>query len=123
MTVIERKPRNNLAGIGRRDILKGEPPLRKHSVSSQEQETIITFNKEDAEAHVFTYEETWQRHFEKTLGIKPETENGFGGKSYSIDKKRIKMPHLPKKMTAEQKAKSAARLTKMRIAKKTAATG
>ena len=34
-------------------------------------------------------------------------ENGFGGKEYEIDKKRILMPRVPRKLSAEVKQKMA----------------
>ena len=74
-------------------------------LSKYEQETIITFNKEDDVAYIFTYEKTWQRHLEKKLGLKPTMNNGKEGKEYQIDKKRIKMPHAPRK-TKKRKAET-----------------
>lgn len=62
-------------------------PLTKY-----EQETIINFNKGDKMATIFTYEESWQRHLEKKLGLKPTLVNGFGGRGYEIDKRRIRPP-------------------------------
>jgi hypothetical protein len=61
-------------------------------LSSYEQETIISFNKAEDIAHIFTYEKTWQKHLEKKLGLKPVMDNGFGGKEYELPKLRIKPP-------------------------------
>jgi len=72
-----------------------------------EQETIISFNKEDKSAYVFTYEATWQTHFEKKLKIKPFMDNGYGGKEYIIDKTRIKMPHAPRKSKLSKEQRTA----------------
>ncbi len=79
-----------------------------------EQETIINFNKGEHVASVFTYEGTWQRHFEQKLGLKPVMDNGHGGKEYEIDKSRIRKPQLPKKMTDENRKRAAERLAKAR---------
>ncbi len=62
-----------------------------------EQETIINFNKEEKIAYIFTYEKTWQKHLEKRLGLKPTMDNGFGGRGYQVDKKRIPKPRVPRK--------------------------
>lgn len=63
-----------------------------------EQETIITLNKEEKEASVFTYDVIWQRHLEKKLGLVPVMKNSHGGREYYIDKKRIKMPRAPRQV-------------------------
>ena len=75
-------------------------------LTKYEQETIINFNKEESVAHIFTYEKTWQKHLEKKLGLKPVMDNGFGGKEYEIDKKRIPMPRAPRKLSLFWKSTS-----------------
>lgn len=80
-------------------------------LSNYEQETIINFNKDEAIAHIFTYEKTWQQHLEKRLGLKPTLDNGFGGKGYEIDKKRIRPPRTPVKLSAETRKRLAKRLS------------
>jgi hypothetical protein len=87
----------------------------RRRLSSYEQETIITFNKDEAIAHIFTYEKTWQQHLEKRLGLKPTMDNGFGGKEYEIDKKRIRPPKAPVKLSAEARAKLVGRLHQSRV--------
>jgi len=82
----------------------------RRGLSNYERETIINFNKGEAVAHIFTYEKTWQQHLEKRLGLKPILDNGFGGKEYEIDKKRIRPPRAPIKLSTEAKAKLASRL-------------
>ena len=82
----------------------------RRRLSNYEQETIINFNKDEAIAHIFTYEKTWQQHLEKRLGLKPTMDNGFGGKEYEIDKRRIRPPRAPVKLSAEARAKRIARL-------------
>lgn len=86
----------------------------RRRLSSYEQETIINFNKDEAIAHIFTYEKTWQQHLEKRLGLKPTMDNGFGGKGYQVDKKRIKLPRPPIKLSEKAKAQRAKRLADAR---------
>lgn len=82
-----------------------------------ERETIINFNEADELASIFTYDRAWQRQLEKKLGLKPVMDNGSGGKEYEIDKKRIKPPRAPKKLSPEDKAKIASRLANSRKSK------
>jgi len=82
-------------------------------LSNYEKETIITFNKADDIAHIFTYEKTWQKHLEKRLGLKPVMDNGFGGKDYEIEKKRIRPPRAPVRLSAEARAKLIKRMKAM----------
>ena len=86
----------------------------RRRLSNYEQEPIINFNKDEAIAHIFTYEKTWQQHLEKRLGLKPTMDNGFGGKAYEIEKKRIRPPRAPIKLSADARAKLAARLRQSR---------
>jgi len=83
-------------------------------LSASEQESIINWNKEEKTARIFTYEKTWQQHLEKKLGLKPLYDNGFGGREYEIDKKRIPKPRAPKKFSAETKQKMAKRMADIR---------
>jgi len=59
-----------------------------------EKETIITFNKEEKHAVIFTYEKTWQKHLEIRFNLTPVIDNGYGGKEYHLPKNRIKMPRV-----------------------------
>jgi len=86
----------------------------RRRLSSYEQETIINFNKAEDVAHIFTYEKSWQQHLEKNLGLKPTLDNGFGGRGYEIDKKRIRPPRAPVRLSAEARAKLAHRLRQSR---------
>lgn len=72
------------------------------SLTKFERETIINFNEAEAIAWVFTYSKKWQSHFENKLGIKPVSENSFGGKEYTIDKSRIRPPRVATNKTKEQ---------------------
>ena len=83
----------------------------RHRLSNYEQETIIIFNKDEAIAHIFTYEKGWQQHLEKRLGLKPTADNNFGGKAYEIDKRRIRTPRAPVKLSAEARKRLAKRLS------------
>jgi len=89
----------------------GRVKQMRRRLSNYEQETIINFNKDEAIAHIFTYEKTWQQHLEKRLGLKPTMDNGFGGKGYEIDKKRIRPPRTPVKLSAETRKRLAKRLS------------
>ncbi len=75
-----------------------------------EKETIIIFNEAEGTAHIFTYNRRWQRHLESKLGLTPLMDNGYGGKEYEIDKKRIRPPRAPMRLSLEARAKLAKRL-------------
>jgi hypothetical protein len=79
-----------------------------------EQETIISFNKAEDVACIFTYEKTWQKHLEGKLGLKPVMDNGFGGKEYELPKSRIKLPRAPRRLSDSAKKKLAERLHRNR---------
>lgn len=77
-------------------------------ISLEEQETIITFDESSHEAFIFTYSKKWQRRLENVLKIKPSMDNGFGGREYPIDKRRIPLPKVKRKtktLSAEAKKK------------------
>jgi len=86
-------------------------------LSNEDKETVIRFDETPGKGVIFTYNKTWQSHLEKKLGLKPVWENGYGGKEYEIDKKRIPMPRAPRKLTAEQRKKLGERLNKARSLK------
>ena len=92
---------------------------KRHGLSAYEQETIITFNKEESIANIFTYEKTWQKHLEQRLGLKPVMNNGFGGKEYQLPKGLIPMPRVKRQYSEQTKKKMAARLSKIRGRQKT----
>lgn len=83
------------------------------TLSAYEQETIISFNKAEDIAHIFTYEKTWQKHLERKLGLKPVMDNGFGGKEYEIEKKKVRPPRAPVRLSSEARAKLAKRMKNM----------
>lgn len=83
-----------------------------------ERETIINFNELEKTASIFTYNKVWQQHLEKNLGLKPIMKNGFGGKEYEIDKKRIPMPRVPRVLSPEARAKAVETLKNARSYKK-----
>ncbi|MFC1980428.1 hypothetical protein ACFLVS_06300 [Chloroflexota bacterium] len=85
------------------------------TLTNYEQETIINFNKGEDIAHIFTYEKTWQQLLEKKLGLKPLYDNGFGGREYEIDKKRIKPPRASRRLSDSAKKKLVARLQGNRV--------
>lgn len=82
-------------------------------LSNYEKETIINFNEGEDVASIFTYNKSWQKHFERTLGLKPIMDNGRGGKEYEIPKKRIKPPRALKKLSDEARAKLSKRMKDM----------
>lgn len=73
------------------------------NLSMYERETIINFNQAGKLARIFTYEEKWQRHIETKLGLEPIYDNGYGGKEYEIEKKRIPMPRVKIILSPEEK--------------------
>lgn len=87
----------------------------KSKLTPYEQETIITFNKEEKIAYIFTYSKTWQTHLEKRLGLKPTMDNGFGGKEYQLPKNKIKPPRASMKLSDDARKKRADRLRRNRI--------
>ncbi len=84
------------------------------TLSNYEKETIINFNEAENVATIFTYNKSWQKHLEKKLGLKPTTDNGYGGREYQIPKKRIRPPRAPVELSAEARAKLADRLHQSR---------
>ena len=83
------------------------------SLSRVEQETIVNFNQGEDKAYVFTYCKAWQQHLEKRLGLKPTRVNGFGGKDYELPKRFIRLPQVPRRLSAEQKGRLGDRLRKI----------
>ena len=86
----------------------------QRELAAQEQETIITFNKAEDTAHIFTYEKTWKKHLEGKLGLKPLMDNGFGGKEYEVPKSRIRPPRAPRRLSDSARDKLVERLHRNR---------
>ena len=83
-------------------------------ISKQEQETIITFNEQDAQANVYTYNGSLKRRLASSAEFHPDQvkridSDQFGGVTYSIPKKWIK-PNPPRILSEEQRAKLAVQL-------------
>lgn len=99
------------------------------SLTNEERETTITFDETGADACVFTYNKAWQRRIEQKLGIRPKSNNGFGGKEYQVPKARIRLPQPKRIYSPEQRQKMAKRLAAHRpqkliiSARNTAAVG
>ncbi len=74
-----------------------------------EQETLISFNKGEDKAVIFTYEKSWQKRLEQRLGLKPVMDNGHGGREYELPKRLIRPPRAPRKLTpaARERARAA----------------
>lgn len=90
-------------------------------LSEYEKETVITFNESKDLAEIYTLNKRWQKHLEE-MGLKPIKDNGFGGRTYQIDKKRIPLPRAPRKarvLTAEEKKSIGNRLHNARLASQT----
>ena len=83
-------------------------------LSPEERETIISFDETSADADYFTYTKALQKCLENKLGIKPYYDNGKGGKSYKVPKKRIRMPLAPRKLSPDQRQKMGERLRETR---------
>lgn len=79
-----------------------------------EKETIINFNEAEAIACVFTYNKAWQRHLEQRIGVKPTMDNGYGGRTYEVDKRLIKPPRLKRQLSEKAKMELAKRAEGMR---------
>lgn len=101
-----------------RQTKQNEQPVlangRPSGLSLEERETIVNFDEGPGMANIFTYNKSWQRHLEGRLGLKPIRTNGFGGREYQIDKKRIRPPRAPVKLSAAARAKVAARFAAAR---------
>ena len=84
------------------------------TLTNDERETIITFDEAGPDAIIFTYNKAWQTHLENKLGLKPIRDNGYGGREYQVDKKRLRPPRAPVKISAERRAKMAEHLSRVR---------
>ena len=83
-------------------------------LTSEERETLISFDETPNDAVIFTYNKAWQAHLENRLGLKATMDNGYGGKEYRVPKKRIRMPLVPRRLSAEQRQELGKRLKKAR---------
>ncbi len=89
-------------------------------LSRKEKETVITFNEHDSGAIIFTCSHKWQERMKKS-GLEPIEDNGFGGLTYKIPKKAVRMPVIrkSKRLTTDQKAAIRKRLVDGKAAKLT----
>ena len=92
---------------------------KSRSLTGAEQETIIRFDEAGPEASIFTYNRTWQQHLEGKLGLKPKTDNGFGGREYELLKHRIPKPRAPRVLSPAQKAEATKRGKHLAASRKT----
>ena len=76
-------------------------------LTAAEKQTIIDFDQTSEPAVIFTYDKGWQRRLAKLPGVTMTLDNGYGGKQYEIDKKRIRPPRAPRKISAETKKRLA----------------
>ena len=68
----------------------------KRKLDMHERETIISFDKEGNNALIYTHERSWVTHF-KRQGLKPNSDNGFGGFEFEVPKDWIRKPLPPRK--------------------------
>lgn len=83
-------------------------------LSNEEKETLISFDETPTEAVIFTYNKRWQQHLEKRLGLQPTLNNEYGGKEYHLPKSRIRLPLVPRHLSAEQRQRIARQLSEGR---------
>ena len=83
-------------------------------LTGYEKETIINFNEAEDVASIFTYNRAWQKHLETRLGLKPDYDNGYGGREYTIDKSRVFPPKAKRQYSVEVKREMVDRLAKAR---------
>ena len=81
------------------------------ALTRAEQETIITFNEQDKEAEVFTYNGRFLRELAELAGERPaEVElvrtNKAGGSTYRIPKKWVKL--RAKRIVSEEERRARA---------------
>ena len=94
-----------------------KPRVKMPALTNEEKETLISFDETPNDAVIFTHNKAWQTHLENRLGLKATIDNGYGGKEYRIPKKRIRMPMVPRKLSAEQRQELGERLRKARAQK------
>lgn len=81
------------------------------NLTKYEQETIINYNQEDAEATCFTRDAKLIRRLDKLCQTSPlisVTKIGDGFKEYTLPKKWVKV-RMPKQMSEENRQKAAER--------------
>lgn len=83
------------------------------ALSAYEQEIILSFDKAEEMAHIFTYEKTWRKHLEKRLGLKPVMDNSLGGRDHEIEKRRIRPARALVRLSPEARAKLINRMKDM----------
>lgn len=96
-----------------------------YSLTRAEQETIVVFNEEDPQASVYTYNRSLKKNLRELSEKFPqnvtlEREDEWGGETFLIPKKWIKV-RAPRVVTEEERKKKAATL-KANLAKNIPAT-
>ncbi len=89
-----------------------------YHLTNDEKETIISFDESSPKANIYTFNSRWKNHLEKVLGIKPYKTYECGGREYEIDKKRLPLPRMPRKISEESRKQSGEKLKVARAAKK-----
>jgi len=84
--------------------------MSKTSLSLLEQETIINFNREEAEATIYTHDPSLKRKLDKLCSTIPDiyikrSDNGAGGVTYALPKNLISVrtPRAKKNLSEEQR--------------------
>lgn len=86
--------------------------MTSNKLSLLEQETIILFNRQEAEANIYTHDMALKRKLYKLSQLFPEImllreDNGFGGVTYSLPKSLISVrPPREKKILSEDEKKA-----------------
>lgn len=73
------------------------------SLSRLEQETVFTYNQEEKDASIYTFDPSLMRKLDKMCGTSEEIKlkkEGNGFKEYILPKKWIKV-HMPKQLSEE----------------------
>ena len=93
------------------------------SYSRLEQETIVNFNEEEAEARVYTFNKSLQNRLQKLTAERPDEcrpdpdqrLTGNGAAAFIVPKRWVKVaPPRTRNLTDEQKAEIAARFAAAR---------
>jgi hypothetical protein len=95
------------------------------SLTRAEQETIVVFNEEEPQASVYTYNRSLKKNLRELSEKFPqnvtlERKDGWGGETFLIPKKWVKV-RAPRVVTEEERKKKAAAL-KANLAKNRPAT-
>ena len=92
--------------------------MTKTNLTKAERETVITYNEADPRATVYTYSPRLTKRLRSIADEEPSActfirADGFGGETFTIDKRLLPLPRKPRKgMSEDQRAAAVARLTR-----------